>query len=168
MRCRSPEIADTLNRVRQPFNVNSVALAAATAALDDRAHVGRIAWLSTALASQQLRAGLAGLGLGVLPSAANFVLVDLGRPAGPVYEGLLRLGVIARPVGNYGLPNHLRITTGTREQNERFLRALGGSARPAGMSGRAPGQQRYVSASGRRGSAARWRSRATSRFHTGP
>ena len=120
----SPEIADTLNRVRQPFNVNSVALAAATAALDDAAHVGRTVALNRA-GIQQLRAGLAGLGLGVLPSAANFVLVDLGRPAGPVHEGLLRLGVIARPVGNYGLANYLRITTGTREQNERFLRALG-------------------------------------------
>jgi histidinol-phosphate aminotransferase len=54
------------------------------------------------------------------------VLVDLARPSGAVYEGLLRQGVIARPLGNYGLPNHLRITTGTVEQNQRTLTALAG------------------------------------------
>jgi histidinol-phosphate aminotransferase len=120
----SPEIADVLNRVRQPFNVNSVALAAATAALDDATHVARTVALNRA-GIDQLRAGLDALGVGTVPSAGNFVLADLGRLVGPIHEGLLRRGVIARPVGNYGLPNHLRISTGTREQNERFLRALG-------------------------------------------
>lgn len=120
----SPEIADVLNRIRQPFNVNSVALAAAAASLDDAEHVGRTVTLNRS-SIEQLGQGLRALGLEVLPSAANFVLVDLGRPAGAVHEGLLQRGVIARPVGNYGLPNHLRITTGTREQNERLLRALG-------------------------------------------
>ena len=120
----SPEIADVLNRIRQPFNVNSVALAAATASLDDTEHVGRSVVLNRD-SIQHLGEGLRALGLTVLPSAANFVLVDLGRPAGPLHEGLLRRGVIARPVGNYGLPNHLRITTGTAEQNQRLLRALG-------------------------------------------
>jgi histidinol-phosphate aminotransferase len=62
--------------------------------------------------------------LRVVPSAAYFVLVDLARPSGPIYEGLLRHGVIARPLVNYGLPNHLRITTGTAEQNRRTLESL--------------------------------------------
>ena len=119
-----PEIAETLNRLRQPFNVNSVALAAATAALDDLEHVREAVELNR-VALLELRAGLASLGLGVLPTAGNFALVDLGRPAGPVYEGMLRRGVIARPVGNYGLPNHLRITTGTLEQTRRAVAALG-------------------------------------------
>jgi histidinol-phosphate aminotransferase len=118
-----PQIAETLNRLRQPFNVNSVALAAATAALDDTQHVERTIALNRA-GREQLRTGLQALGLKVVPSAANFVLVDLGGPSGPVYEGLLRHGVIARPLGNYGLPNHLRITTGTAEQNRRTLEAL--------------------------------------------
>ena len=119
-----PEIAETLNRLRQPFNVNSVALAAAAAALEDVEHVRASVELNR-VALRELRAGLAGLGLEFLPSAANFVLVDLGRPAGPIYEGMLRRGVIARPTGNYGLPNHLRITTGTLEQTRRAITALG-------------------------------------------
>ena len=73
---------------------------------------------------QTLSAGLAELGFTCPPSAGNFVLVDLGRPAGPCYEALLRRGVIVRPVGNYGLPYHLRITIGTQEQNRRLLEAL--------------------------------------------
>ncbi len=118
-----PQIAETLNRLRQPFNVNSVALAAATAAIDDIDHIDRTVALNRA-GRIRLRARLEKLGLRVLPSAANFVLVDLGRASGPVYEGLLRQAVIARPVVNYGLPNHLRITTGTAEQIERTLEAL--------------------------------------------
>jgi histidinol-phosphate aminotransferase len=118
-----PQIAETLNRLRQPFNVNSVALAAATAALDDAPHVERTVALNRE-GRAQLRAGLEALGLRVVPSAANFVLVDLARPCGPIYEGLLRHGVIARPLGNYGLANHLRITTGTAEQNRRTLESL--------------------------------------------
>jgi histidinol-phosphate aminotransferase len=118
-----PQLAETLNRLRQPFNVNSLALAAATAALDDQAHVERTVALNRA-GREQLRTGLAALGLRVVPSAGNFVLVDLARPSGPVYEGLLRQGVIARPLLNYGMPNHLRITTGTLEQNQRTLEAL--------------------------------------------
>jgi len=118
-----PQIAETLNRLRQPFNVNSVALAAATAALNDPDHVDKTVALNRA-GSKTLRSGLVQLGLKVLPSAANFVLVDLGHAAASVYEGMLKRGVIIRPVGNYGLPNHLRITTGTTEQNQRTLDAL--------------------------------------------
>jgi len=117
------DIANLLNRVRQPFNVSVPALAAAAAALDDREHLdATLALNRQGLA--RLREGLLALGLSVLPSAANFVLCDLGRPAAAVNDALLRQGVILRPVGNYGLPNHLRITTGTAEQNERVLAAM--------------------------------------------
>jgi len=118
-----PDVADMLNRVRQPFNVSSLALAAACAALDDQKHVARsVAMNRDGLA--QLVAGFDKLRLRHYPSSGNFVLMDCGRPAAPVYEALLRAGVIVRPVANYGLPNHLRITIGTREQNERLLSAL--------------------------------------------
>ena len=119
----SPEMADVLNRVRQPFNVNSVALAAATAALGDEMHVARAAQVNRE--GMQLLAGtFKSLGLNFIPSAGNFVCVDFGRPAALVYEGLLRAGVIVRPVANYGMPNHLRITVGRPEENLRFITAL--------------------------------------------
>lgn len=119
----SPEIAEVLNRVRQPFNCNSVALAAAEAALDDLAHV-EDSRSENAAGLAQLAEGFARLGLDAIPSVANFIAVDVGRPAAPVYEALLREGVIVRPVGGYGLPNHLRVTVGLASENERFLRAL--------------------------------------------
>lgn len=118
-----PEVADMLNRVRQPFNVNSMALAAAEAALDDETHLRASVACNTA-GLQQVRAGLAALRLHCLPSQGNFVLVDVGRPAASVYEALLKQGVIVRPVGAYGLPQHLRITIGTPPQNARMLAAL--------------------------------------------
>ena len=119
----NPTIADILNRVRQPFNVNSVALAAATAALDDGKHIDESVRLN-ADGMQQLVSGFERMGLGHIPSAGNFVCVDLKRPAAPAYEALLREGVIVRPVANYGMPNHLRVTVGLPEENERFLKAL--------------------------------------------
>jgi histidinol-phosphate aminotransferase len=119
----SPEIADLLNRVRQPFNVNSLALAAAEAALEDDEHLARSVALNLA-GLRQLGAAFETRGLAFIPSVGNFLTVDLGRPAGPLYDALLRRGVIVRPVANYGLPNHLRVTVGTAEQNEIFLRAL--------------------------------------------
>lgn len=118
-----PAIADLLNRARQPFNVNSSALAAATAALTDRDHLAR----SVALNNQglkQLSEGLRALGLAVIPSVANFVTVDLGREAAPIYDALLRRGVITRPIAGYGLPNHLRISVGLAEENRRLLSEL--------------------------------------------
>jgi histidinol-phosphate aminotransferase len=118
-----PGVADLLNRVRQPFNVSVAGLEAATAAVDDREHLEATLSLNRG-GLELLRSGLTSLGLGVLPSAANFVLCDLHRPAAAVNEALLRQGVIARPVGNYGLPNHLRISTGTAAQNERLLDAM--------------------------------------------
>ena len=120
-----PQVAELLNRVRQPFNVNSLAQVAACAALDDTAHVMRSRQLN-AQGLVQLSSGLGALGWRVSPSAGNFVLADTGGPALPWYEKLLRAGVIVRPVANYGLPDHLRITVGLPEQNERLLSALRG------------------------------------------
>lgn len=123
-----PGVAELLNRVRQPFNVNAVSLAAASAALADRAHVEAVAALNRA-GIERLTAGCRGLGIPALPSAANFVLADCGRAAAPIYESMLRAGVIVRPLAGYGLPSCLRITTGTREQDERCLKALGAALR---------------------------------------
>lgn len=98
-------------------------LAATRAALDDSEHLQKtLATHRTGLA--QVRAGLDSLGVKHIPSAGNFVLSDCGRPAAAVYEAMLRQGVIVRPVGNYPLPNHLRMTIGTQVQNERMLGAL--------------------------------------------
>jgi histidinol-phosphate aminotransferase len=119
----SPEVADLLNRVRAPFNVNSVALAAATAALADKEHVKRSCALNAA-GMKQVRELLQPLPVRVYPSIGNFVLIDCKRPAAVVYEAMLRQGVIVRPVGGYGLPTHLRITIGTPEQNARMAEAL--------------------------------------------
>lgn len=119
----SPVIADLLNRVRQPFNVNSLALAAATAALSDEEHLQRTVALNQQ-GLQQLTKAFAERKLDFIPSVGNFITVDVGKPAGSVYQGLLREGVIVRPIGNYGLPNHLRISIGTMEQNQAFLTAL--------------------------------------------
>lgn len=119
----SPEIADLLNRVRQPFNVNSLALVAAAAALEDREHLAESVALNQR-GLDQLSLAFEERSLDFIPSVGNFISVDLRRPANPVFESLLRLGVIVRPVGNYGLPNHLRITVGAPHENAAFLRAL--------------------------------------------
>jgi histidinol-phosphate aminotransferase len=112
-----------LNRVRQPFNTNLLAQAAATASLDDATHVSTSVRMNLD-GLDQLARSLDALTLRWIPSVANFLTVDLGRPAQPVYDGLLRQGVIVRPLGSYGLPSHLRITVGTREQNARVLGAI--------------------------------------------
>jgi len=112
-----------LDRVRRPFNVSSLAQAAALAALDDTDHVARsVAAARTGLPA--LAAGLGALGLRVLPSLGNFLLCDLGRPAAPVYQALLARGVIARPMGAWGLASHLRISLGTPPDIERALAAV--------------------------------------------
>ncbi|MFZ5467085.1 MAG: histidinol-phosphate transaminase [Pseudomonadota bacterium] len=120
----NPQVADVLNRVRQPFNVGLLSLEAARAALADPGHVSRTRELNRA-GLAQVREGLAALGLSALPSFGNFLCIDMRRPAMPVYDGLLREGVIVRPVGNYGLPNFLRVSIGTEAENARFLAALG-------------------------------------------
>ena len=126
------KVADYLNRVRQPFNINSPALAAAEAALTDDAHVAKSVALNRA-GLDQLRAGARSLGLACLPSVGNFLCVDLGRPAAPIYEALLRRGVIVRPIANYGMPNHLRITAGLPAENDRCLSALSDVLRPGAV-----------------------------------
>ncbi|MCX7066873.1 MAG: histidinol-phosphate transaminase [Methylococcales bacterium] len=119
----SPEIADILNRVRQPFNNNSLALVAATAALNDAEHL-QLTVDNNTLGMAQLTEGFKVLGLEWIPSAGNFVSVDLKQSGQTIYDALLRKGVIVRPVGVYEMPDHLRISIGTKAENAVFLQAL--------------------------------------------
>lgn len=114
-------LVDYMNRVRAPFNVSGVAQAAAIAALSDTEHL-ESSRSHNLRERERLTRELTRLGLRVAPSQANFVLADVGRPARPVYEALLRRGVIVRPFGN--LPTSLRITVGTSSENSRFLESL--------------------------------------------
>jgi histidinol-phosphate aminotransferase len=119
----SPAIAELLNRVRQPFNVNSLAQVGALSALDDGDHVRRSIELNTAGMSE-LTLAFRERSLSYIPSVGNFVCVDMARPAIPVYQALLKEGIIVRPVANYGFPNYLRISIGTPEQNRLLLKSL--------------------------------------------
>jgi histidinol-phosphate aminotransferase len=116
-----------MNRVRQPFNVNSIALAAATAALDDMEFVAK-SYAANLQGMRLIEAGVTRLGLEWIPSHGNFITVRVGK-AGEIYKRLLKRGVIVRPVANYGMPEHLRVTVGTEDENERFLGALAASLR---------------------------------------
>ncbi len=118
-----PWVAELLNRVRQPFNVNSLAQVAAEAALDDQEHIRHSVALNRK-GMVQLTAGCEALGLDYIPSVGNFLTVDVGQPAGQVDQALLREGCITRPIAGYGLPKHLRVSVGLLEENERFLAAL--------------------------------------------
>lgn len=117
-----PEVADILNRVRQPFNVNSMALEGAAAALNDDDFVRRSRELNDAGMSQ-IKAGIEKLGLSYIPSYGNFICVRVGDGA-TVFQGLLRKGVIVRPVSNYGMAEYLRVSIGLESENARFLQAL--------------------------------------------
>ncbi|MEP7083323.1 MAG: histidinol-phosphate transaminase [Betaproteobacteria bacterium] len=117
------DAAAMLNRVRQPFNVNAFAQAAAIAALDDVEYVGESCRLNSA-GMRQLEQGFVRLGLDYIPSHANFICVRIGDAAA-VNLALLRRGIIVRPVANYGMPEYLRVTIGTAHENDRFLIALG-------------------------------------------
>ena len=118
----APEVADLLNRVRQPFNVNNLALAAAIAALDDHLFVADSYELNPR-GMEQIVAGLKRLGLEHIPSHGNFVTFRAGDGAG-INQRLLRQGVIVRPIGGYGMPEWLRVTIGTEAEIFRFLEAL--------------------------------------------
>ena len=131
-----PWVTDLLNRLRQPFNVNLMAQAAAVAALSDQPWLDQ-AYLANRAGLVQLESGLSALGLRWLPSRGNFLLVQVvppadgaahtlasGDPAMPVYDRLLRSGVIVRPVGNYGLAGWLRVSVGLPAENAAFLAAL--------------------------------------------
>ena len=120
-------VAAMLERVRQPFNVNSLAQAAAIAALDDADYVGE-SYAKNRAGMSQLEAGFAKLGLDFIPSHANFICVKVGgdaKDAARVNHELLKRGIIVRPVGNYALPEFVRVTIGTAAENARFLDALG-------------------------------------------
>ena len=118
----SAEVADLMNRVRQPFNVNNLAIAAAVAALDDHQFVAESYELNRR-GMAQLLAGLKRLGLEHIPSHGNFVTFKVPGAA-EVNQKLLKQGVIVRPIAGYGLPDWLRVTIGTEPDNARFLEAL--------------------------------------------
>lgn len=116
------EIADLMNRVRQPFNVGSLALAAAEAALDDEEFI-RQSYELNRFGMRQIVNGFNLLGLEQIPSCGNFVTFRVGDAAG-VNQRLLRQGVIVRPIAGYGMPEHLRVSIGREDENARFLAAL--------------------------------------------
>ena len=115
-------VADMMNRVRQPFNVNSLALAAASAALDDTDFIAR-SYALNQLGMRQITQGVLLMGLDYIPSFGNFVAIRIGDAAA-VYRRLLEQGVIVRPVGNYAMPEHLRVSIGLAAENTQFLQAL--------------------------------------------
>ncbi len=118
----STEIVALINRVRQPFNVNQLALVGAAAALNDQAFIDA-SFDVNERGMKQLLAGFAQLKLEHIPSFGNFVCVKVGD-AGPIFQNLLRQGVIVRPVASYGMPEYLRISIGTERENTCFLDAL--------------------------------------------
>jgi histidinol-phosphate aminotransferase len=117
-----PQVADLMNRVRQPFNVSSIAQAAAMAALADQDFVHKSRALNDK-GMQALTGGFKRLGLSWIPSYANFVSFKVSRAA-EVFQRLLRQGVIVRPIAGYGMPEYLRVTVGTEAETSRFLAAL--------------------------------------------
>jgi histidinol-phosphate aminotransferase len=119
----SAEVTDLINRVRLAFNPNSLGQGGAVAALADADHLRRTLEANRA-GMRQLAEGFDRLGLPRIPSVCNFHTVDVGRPGREVFQALLREGVIVRPVDNYGMTNHLRISVGTEAQNARLLTAL--------------------------------------------
>lgn len=121
-----PSVTDLLNRIRQPFNVNSLAQAAAVAALNDTEFLQKSAKLN-AEGYRQLTQAFEAMDLEYVPSCGNFVLVRVGSDDGAgarVNLALLKQGVIVRPVGNYGLPQWLRISIGLPQENAAFIEAL--------------------------------------------
>jgi histidinol-phosphate aminotransferase len=116
-------IADVLNRIRQPFNANSLALVAAVAMLKETDYLRKSREINNA-GMEQFIDGLDRLGLFYIPSAGNFVAVDVQCDAMVLFQSLLAQGVIVRPIGNYGMPTFLRVSIGLSLENERFLKAL--------------------------------------------
>ena len=116
----SAEVTDFLNRIRQPFNVNHLAMVAAVAALKDGVFIEKSREINKA-GMAQLEAGFEQLGLNYVPSRANFILVDIQADPAQTFNALLKEGVIVRPVG---IANHLRVSIGTEAENAKFLVAL--------------------------------------------
>ena len=118
-----PEIISLLNKVKPPFNVTSVAQAAAAAALTDREHVAESVRVNKE-GREYLYQEFDKMGLDYVRSEANFVLVDVGKSSKSVFSDLLKRGIIVRTGDIFGIDTHIRVTVGTREQNKRFIRAL--------------------------------------------
>ena len=118
-----PDAVALLNRIRAPFNVNSLGQVAALAALEDDAHTLECLRIIEA-GRHYLYDELASLGVKYTPSRANFILVDVGRNAADIFQRLLKAGVIVRPMTSFGMESALRITVGTPEENRRLVKAL--------------------------------------------
>jgi len=120
----APEVIDILNRIREPFNVNSIAQAAALACLKDPAYYRRVAKMVES-ERQIIYRELRQLGLKIIESATNFILVNVGQQTGKdISSALLNRGIIVRDMGFWGLPNYIRVTIGEAQENKAFLRAL--------------------------------------------
>lgn len=119
----SPQMADVLNRIRQPFNTNSLAQVAATAAISDGSHVAHSKAVNMAGLAQYEKA-FQQRGIFYIPSVANFITPKFVTPGAELYEKLLLLGVIVRPVANYDMPMYLRITVGDEAMNARVISSL--------------------------------------------
>jgi len=117
-----PDIVRLLNNVRQPFNVNSLAQVAVIAGLEDHRHV-RDTLRVNREGMAYLERELARLKFSIIPSQANFILVEVGNGRA-AYDALLRRGVIVRPMDGYGLPRHVRISVGLPEENRKLIAAL--------------------------------------------
>jgi histidinol-phosphate aminotransferase len=128
-----PEVVDAVDRVREPFNVNSLAQAAAIAALKDSAHVQETV-RRTRDGLRRMTDAVEALGFRAIPSSANFLCFDLGVPSEPAFQALLEQGVIVRPGGPLGMPTFLRVSVGTESEVDRFLAAFTEVARRLGLS----------------------------------
>ena len=117
------ELIEMMNRIRPPFNMNSAAQAAAVAALEDQAFLKTVVDSNTKERAR-LAAFFDELGLDQLPSQANFIMVRVGPTAAEINEAMLRRGVILRPLKSYGLPEYMRISVGSREENDIFMKAF--------------------------------------------
>jgi histidinol-phosphate aminotransferase len=118
-----PDLADYINRVRQPFNVNSLALAGALGALADQAFYEKTRAL-VRHGKKNLEKGLTRLGLDFVPSETNFILIKVPHKAQTVFESMLKEGVIIRSMKSYGLEDYIRVNVGLPEENRRFLKVL--------------------------------------------
>jgi histidinol-phosphate aminotransferase len=118
-----PELTDYINRVRQPFNVNSLAQAAALGALKDKAFFEKTRTLIRT-GKKTIETGLTRMGLSYVPSQANFILIKVPQKAQTVYEAMLKKGIIIRSMKSYGLDDYIRVNMGLPEENKQFLQAL--------------------------------------------
>jgi histidinol-phosphate aminotransferase len=119
----APELVTYMERIRQPFNVNFLAQVAGLAALEDKDFLTKTRRL-TLEGKDFIYQELSRMGLGYVPSVANFILIDVGRDSQEVFRACLKFGVIIRDMRQYGLSNFIRVTIGTQKENRRFIRVL--------------------------------------------